>query len=580
VPSARRGENRSICTLSMLVALAALALVPTARADTPPGGTVSDDPITAAQLLAGTAPEGLTRNARFARGADASAAHEPFLGSLHLSATAMTMLSDQPGGFQSTPIRGKDTTLFPSVTLSFFTYRGHLVPTTQQVVRSGVFPSTPSWWDVIVQPGRVWSQPGDRGWSRASFPFALVNSLENETHSGIALFLYKGDRVSHVRFQIVQETSPWYVLDYFSAWGVTSAEYTTGGIADVAKFQRRYARELARRLPVRRWWRLPASVRQSDVVKALVSHPREDADVYVAAAVRRGALYRSYCRTAAGWFPYCDEMRHGVWSVTKSAMMNVALLRLAQKFGRGILHEPIARYLVEARRPGWRDVTFLDMANMSSGHGHGGDEEDPDYSCWYEKLSEEAKTAEALASPREYEPGTAFNYRDRDAYLLGAAEDALLTEKQGADASIWRMLQREVYRPIGIFHAPTNSTVEPDGSRGQPLMAWGYYPTLDDLAKLGLLYQNGGAWNGRQILHRGLVETLLPTTDEPPADRSPDPGYYLNWWISQVEPWWVASMEGFGGNRVALLPRDLVGIQIGNEPYRPAPPWPIRDPCG
>jgi CubicO group peptidase (beta-lactamase class C family) len=273
-------------------------------------------------------------------------------------------------------------------------------------------------------------------------------------------------------------------------------------------------------------------------------------------------------------------MRHGMWSVTKSAMMNVALLRLAQKYGAGILGEPIARYVKEARRPGWEDVTFLDMANMASGHGHSGDEFDPDYACWYESRPARDKTAVSLASPRVREPGSEFHYRDRDAYLLGVAEDALLERKEGRHASIWEMLEREVYRPVGIFHAPSNSTVERDGSRGHPLMAFGYYATLDDLAKLGLLYQNHGAWRGRQILHRRLVETLLPTTTQPPAGRSPDPGYYLDWWIEEIGPWWVASMQGFGGNEVNLLPRGLVSLQIANSPNTFWPPeWPISRPC-
>jgi hypothetical protein len=189
--------------------------------------------------------------------------------------------------------------------------------------------------------------------------------------------------------------------------------------------------------------------------------------------------------------------------------------------------------LDEAVGINWRDVTFLDMANMSSGHGHGGDEEDPDYSCWYEALSEDAKTYFSIASPRDYEPGTERNYRDRDAYLLGVAEDALLKSHEGADASIWRMIEREVYRPIWIFNAPSNSTVEWDGSRGQPLMAYGYYPTVDDLAKIGMFYRRHGKWNGRQILNRKLVNTLLPTTTESPL-RSPDPEYYLNWWVDHT----------------------------------------------
>ena len=75
-------------------------------------------------------------------------------------------------------------------------------------------------WDVIVQPGRVWSEPGDGGWSRASFPFALVHSIEEpETHNGVATFLYKDGQVSDLTFQVVQQTSPYYVVDYFPAPG-------------------------------------------------------------------------------------------------------------------------------------------------------------------------------------------------------------------------------------------------------------------------------------------------------------------------------------------------------------------------
>src|SRR4029078_10176463 len=92
--------------------------------------------------------------------------------------------------------------------------------------RNGVLQHTRSYWDVIVQPGRVWTQSGDRGWHRASFPFSLVNSIEGETHTGIALFLYRGQHVSHVRYQVVQETAPYDVPEYFSSWGVTDGRFS------------------------------------------------------------------------------------------------------------------------------------------------------------------------------------------------------------------------------------------------------------------------------------------------------------------------------------------------------------------
>lgn len=72
-------------------------------------------------------------------------------------------------------------------------------------------------------------------------------------------------------------------------------------------------------------------------------------------------LHRSDCRTAVAWFAYCDEMRHGVWSVTKSAMLNMALR--TEKYGVGILRG--AEFLPQARRPGWSDGRSFDAANST-----------------------------------------------------------------------------------------------------------------------------------------------------------------------------------------------------------------------
>ena len=134
--------------------------------------------------------------------------HAPFLGTLQLTETEMTTL---PAVLSPPSVLGRNPKLFPGVTLSFFTDKGDLVPFTQDVIRYGSGARGRSYWDIIVQPGRVWSQPDDSGWSRAGFPFALVNSIEGETHNGLATFLYKDGRVSNLRFQIVQQTAPYYI---------------------------------------------------------------------------------------------------------------------------------------------------------------------------------------------------------------------------------------------------------------------------------------------------------------------------------------------------------------------------------
>jgi hypothetical protein len=71
------------------------------------------------------------------------------------------------------------------------------------------------------------------------------------------------------------------------------------------------------------------------------------------------------------------------------------------------------------------------------------------------------------------------------------------------------MLCQEVFEPIGIPAAPVIRTREGAGRRGLVLFNAGYYPTLDDLAKIALLYQRAGEWGGWQILHRDLTQRLL-----------------------------------------------------------------------
>lgn len=539
-------------------------------------GTVSQVPIavpiTLDQLRDGRAPTGLIANEHFAPGTDATEA-PPFAGTLRLAGTTMGVATDAPEGRISTPVHGKDTTYFPDVDLAFFTDGGQLVPVTQDVIRNGVLPGTRSYWDVIVQPGRVWTQPGDDGWRRASFPFALVNSLEGGSHTGIGMFAYRGDGVTALRFQIVSMTAPYDVAEHVTAWGVSPATYTPG-VDDLDTLRALHRTSAAARLPVRPW-----SALQQYADPATLDAFATYSDVVGAAVVLDGTLYRQDFPTAAGPFPYSDTVRWGVWSVTKAAMLNVALLRLAQKHGDAILDAPIARYVAAARRPGWDDVTLGDLASMASGHGPA---DDPtgylsDYARWYLAPSAAEKTAAALDYPRFAEPGTVCNYRDQDAYLLGVAEEALLKEKEGDAADLATMLRDEVYRPIGIHHVPANTTLEPGAlspyDRGRPMLAYGYYPTFDDLAKIAALYQDHGACRGRQILSRPLVDRLLARPQPAPQAVPSTAGshYLMGWRIERVTSYagctrWVPQMKGWGGNTVTVLPGHVTLIRMRNGP--------------
>jgi hypothetical protein len=525
---------------------------------------------------------GLIPNVAFIPGKDALPAHGSFLGSIRVGEARM---HTSPATLTPQNVQGRDTTRFPGANLSFFTVDGDLVPTTQDVIRSGSAGQGKSYWDLIIQPGRVWAEPGDGSWSRAAFPFALVNSVENETHNGLALFAYRGGRVSNLRFQIVQQTAPFAVPQQFTASGIAPAALSRAPLAQLAQLVQDYKDSVAHSVPIGSWAQLASKVGGDRLAGFDASVPPDAA--VLAGLDYQGTLYLKFCASAAGDLPWCDRARFGVWSATKALANETALLRLAQKFGAGVFEQKIADYVVEAKSfPAWHGVRFEDAINMATGFGNGTLkwnpnkiedgylDPDPGYDAWYEARSESAKIAALLRDSPTYPwgPGKVARYRDQDMFLLGVAMDRYLKTKEGPTASLWSMLEREVYRPIGIYYAPVNRTIESDGSPGQPLMAFGYYPTIGDLTKIARLYQNEGRAGDTQILYEARIHLLLhsqgplgfPTGTQ---SRFGETYYYNAFWMNPFRSddrcqILYPVMVGWGGNLVALFPQGVTAIRL------------------
>jgi CubicO group peptidase (beta-lactamase class C family) len=535
--------------------------------------------IGADELRSANMPIGLADNRWFTPAEDSEPAKHDLAGTLVLQELEM---GTEPAQLSSRNVLGKDPKIFPAVRIAFFTDGGDLVPVSQVVIRYGSTKEGRSYWDMIVQPGRVWSEPGDGGWSRASFPFALVHSIEGETHNGLATFLYNSKEVSNLRFQIVQQTSPYYVVDFFKAWGQVPARFEPGSIDNLDALKAAYAAERANRYPVKTWADLEAEV-GADKLSGFESAMNQE-EVLVSGLTYKGALYLKPCKSAAGPLPDCDRMRFGVWSITKSAANAVALLRLAHKYGPEVFDAKIKDYVeVAAQHEGWTDVTFGDAFDMATGVGFGTAKRDPNriddgylegnYAAWYEAPSVAAKLIEVFQAPDlPWSPGEVARYRDQDAFLLSVAMDRFLKSKEGSEADLWSMLVNEVYRPIGIAHAPTNRTIEEGGQPGHPLMAYGFYPTLGDLAKIAQLYHERGKHGGVQLLHAGKINELLYGTGErglPTGERNRfgETRYFRSFWNVRFDSpegchLYIPEMHGWGGNIISLMPGGLTGIRL------------------
>ncbi|MBS0417067.1 MAG: hypothetical protein JSR66_05105 [Proteobacteria bacterium] len=461
------------------------------------------------------APHGLEDNALFCPGQAALPAL-PLAVRLHLRQARMSFAP----ALAVPTVLGRDARLLPASVLDLVTLDSVLVPVQWGEMLAETPPqTTPSYWSLIPQFGRVWCELGDpSGWSRAALSLMLVNDLENHAHQGLVRFQYRGIEVRDFQFQFVQQTAPYLIKQHFVAWGRAPVESSALGLELIEPARARARRALNSRLPFQPWSALEETTPtdlsrfgqplapESTVSKAFVRPSGRGRDA---------AVFYQDSVTPAGPYPYPQEMRFGARSITKTIAAPLALLRLAQIQGPEVLNQTIGRY-VPGLDPKYAEVRFIDATNMASGFGGTGtlqtqpnDYEDgyldANYDGWYTAPSHAEKLAHTRKwlKPYPWKPGTVLRYRDEDVYLLGAALNSYI---QG---DIWDFLCAEVFEPIGIYAAPTTRTREPTGERGMPWFNAGYFPTLDDLAKIALLYQSHGELNGVQILHRQLTADLL-----------------------------------------------------------------------
>ena len=525
-------------------------------------------------------------NAAFAPANDALPA-PPFAGLLRIDSTAMRTLP----ALAAPVLDGRDARLFPGVSLGFVTLRDVLVPLERgQMVRETAAGKVPSYWRVIPQFGRVWRERQDGDWSRAAFPLMLVNDTENHAHQGLATFLYKDGKVTSLRVQFVQQTAPYLISPHSVLWGSVPATASSLDPGRIQKEQQVAPAELAARLPARPLAELRARLPPGTLDG--LGGPVLPKWQVALGLVHEGTLYYEASRTPYGPYPYPLEMRFGVRSVMKAVAPPLALLRLAEVYGPYVLNLRIGDY-VPGLDPKWSRIRFIDAANMATGFGgtgtlktHPNDEGDgyleANYDAWYTAHSHADKLAQINANLRPYpwEPGTVMRYRDQDHYLLGIAVDRFVKSVRGPDADAWEMLQSEVFQPIGIAHAPAVRTREPGDRDGPVWFNAGYYPTLDDLAKIALLFADEGRHGGKQLLHRELTRQLLAAhgaidkkgdgsvsaadikTDAPPANLY-QMGFHFTPYVGSRsrQLHYLPTMSGFGDNEVILFPGRVVAIR-------------------
>jgi len=436
---------------------------------------------------------------------------------------------------------------------------GYLIP-----VQRGLIIADHPYWNYIFGPGRVWQENTDQGYSRASFPFALVWKGSNAILNGTMTFLFNGSSISKVWYQITQETTVSFSADL---WGLLDATYHTGPVAGADKLKSAFTQELAARFPTRPIEQLPEDYPGVDVSAFGSGVSFQNMTWY--GFVVNEVNYVSGCQTRYGAYPYCEYMRAPSYSTAKSAFVSVALMRLAQKYDSPVPTLLIKDYVPEAAfSPGdWSNVTFDHVLDMATGNyesaGFMVDEEHWDTDpFWIEEYYAEKITA-AFNWPFSADPGTQWVYRTFDTFIVTRALNNFLQTQEGADADIFEFVVEEVYKPIQMGQgAFTTLRTKDNNWQGQPVGGYGMWWIPDDLAKIAdFMNADSGAIAGEQILHPGA---LIAALQRDPNDRGVDTswGKYNNaFWANRYGQssgydceFWVTQMQGYSGIVVVLMP--------------------------
>jgi CubicO group peptidase (beta-lactamase class C family) len=348
---------------------------------------------------------------------------------------------------------------------------------------------------------------------------------------------------------------------------LVATQYQAQTFTDAANIIQQYANTLAARLPIH-----PLSEADpAGQLALLFSDSTGNAYTSLGALLIDGKVYLHPPQTRHGPYPYPYEMRHGVFSVTKSMGGALSLFYLAQRYEEAIFDELITEYVpVLANHPAWQGVTFFHALNLVVGNEGEDVVGDNIYqvsrvSSLDEKLAEIAKLGDAPEAP-----GEQFQYNSINDFVLSVAMQQYVQEKEGPGINYWDLVRENVLKPIKADTLAILHTQESDGSQGIPIQGTGAVATLDEIAKIAILIENEGLHEGQQLLHGGKIrEALRRTAWTGFLTDFQDQRYNHSFWSHDISTVngdvTVSNMVGGGGSFVSFLPDKVMMIRLSDE---------------
>jgi CubicO group peptidase (beta-lactamase class C family) len=233
------------------------------------------------------------------------------------------------------------------------------------------------------------------------------------------------------------------------------------------------------------------------------------------------------------------------WSAAKS--LTASVVARAVQLGKAKVEAP-------ANVPEWKTpgdpraaITLTQLMHMGSGlwTDGPGNRTDEVY------VGGGAVTEWATRMPLEVQPDSRFRYANNDTLLAARSVRAALGDGKAAlefpfTELLWKIGMRD-------------TTPETDW-QGNYILSSQVWTTARDLARLGLLYQNDGVWNGERLLPAGWSKFVATPA---PVQPEKGPGYGAFFWLygpAQELPEGSYAMNGNRGQYVFIVPSKKVII--------------------
>lgn len=509
--------------------------------------------LSAARLRGGETPTALAPMSAFAPPAEADPPRDAFDGVLRVEA-ARGQLRGVQDAFAIAADRSLQAYTFPAFEIGLVQDGAWLIPS-----RRGPMPGAHPNWEIAIEPGRVWSEARDDGWSRASLPFALIETNANCTHNGVLTFAFRGGEISRVAWQIASETCAYFKFDF---WGVSPATYSPGPPAGSAGLIGAFRAEREGRMRVEPISALAA--RGVDVDAFASPADIDPAALSTFGVIYEGVHYRGGCETRAGAYPFCESLLLPSYSLAKSIAGGFGLMRLELLYP-GVGDELISDHVGPCRA--WRAVTLEHALDMATGRydspASEADENALAASRFFLSTTLEEKLRVACnLYPRREAPGRRWVYHTPDTFVLGAAMADVWRDRRGADRDFFDdVLAAGVYEPLRLSPVIRATRRTSDDAR-QPFIGWGLTLLPDDVAKIGVYLQHPER-AGEPLMAPAALAAAMQRAPDDPGLAGPDATFRYNngFWAWNVQatlgcsrPVWVPFMSGFGGIVVVLMP--------------------------